>query len=198
MSVPEDSVAQAPRPVVVLDTNSIIDLEEARVPRVVALRELVAGHERAQIELVVSAITASENAQAGKKESFDQFRRRLERVGLADARVLPPMGYWSVTFWGQALWVSPEMQDLEERIHLILAPGQPMRYASDRRRWINTKCDVQLVWTHLWHKTAALVTGDGGILRKADALSHLGATILSPRAAADALDCPRETQESEQ
>jgi hypothetical protein len=55
------------------------------------------------------------------------------------------MGYWNITYWGQALWVNEEMKELEGRIHAVLAPSRAMDDDSDHRRWINTKCDVQFV-----------------------------------------------------
>lgn len=51
---------------------------------------------------------------------------------------------------------------------------------SRRPRWRNTKCDVQVVWSALWHKADVLVTSDKGILSKAAALAGLGATVMSP------------------
>lgn len=97
------------------------------------------------------------------------------------------MGYWDVTYWGQALWVGNEMQQLERKIHAVLAPNLDMDDDSNKRRWINTKCDVQFVWTHVWHKTNALVTSDEGILGKADPLAALGATVKSPASAVASL-----------
>jgi hypothetical protein len=143
----------------------------------------VSAHSRGEIELVAGAITASENAPGGVKEPFEAFKARLARIGLGDARILPPMGYWNITYWGEALWVSEEMEQLERKVHTILAPNLDMKDDSDIRRWINTKCDVQFVWTHIWHETDTLVTSDRGILGKAGELADLGATIGDPATA---------------
>jgi hypothetical protein len=153
-------------PVLLLDTND--------------LRRIVDTFRRGRLELVAAAISASENAPPGSEKSFELFTERLRRIDLADLRLLPPMGYWGVTFWNRALWVNDEMKELEAKIHAILAPNLDMDDESDHRKWINTKCDVQMVWCHLWHKTDALITSDGAILSKADALAELGATVQSP------------------
>jgi hypothetical protein len=163
-----------------LDTNCLIDLDEEREPRASDLRRIVEKFRRGHLELVAAAISASENAPPGTEKAFELFIDRLGRIGLAGIRLLHPMGYWGVTFWNQALWVNDEMKELEARIHAILAPNLAMDDGSNHRKWVNTKCDVQMVWCHLWHQTDALITSDGDILSKADALVGLGATVQSP------------------
>lgn len=167
-------------PVLLLDTNCLIDLDEGREPRASDLRRIVETFRRGRLELVAAAMSASENAPPGSEKAFELFTDRLSRIGLADLRLLHPMGYWNVTFWNRALWVNDEMKELEAKIHAILAPNLDMDDDSNHRKWINTKCDVQMVWCHLWHKTDGLITSDGNILSKADALAELGATVQSP------------------
>jgi hypothetical protein len=166
--------------VLLLDTNCLIDLDEGREPRASDLRRIIETFRRGRLELVAAAISASENAPLGSDKAFELFTDRLNRIGLADLRLLHPMGYWGVTFWNRALWVNDEMTGLEAKIHAILAPNLDMDDDSNHRKWINTKCDVQMVWCHLWHKTDALITSDAGILSKADALAGLGVTVQSP------------------
>jgi hypothetical protein len=168
--------------VLLLDTNCLIDLDEEREPRANDLRRIVEAFRCGRLELVAAAISASENAPPGSKKAFELFTDRLDRIGLAHLRVLHPMGYWGVTFWNEALWVNDEMEKLEAKIHAVLAPNLRMDDDSNYRKWINTKCDVQMVWCHLWHKTDALVTSDGDILSKVEALAPLKATVKSPAA----------------
>jgi hypothetical protein len=144
--------------VVVLDTNCLIDLDEGPDPRAADLARIRAAAHEGNLDIGVAAVSASENPRRGCGRSFEEFRELLGRVGLADVRVLPPMGYWDVTFWDQSLWVNEEMMRLEHRIHSILAPDLAMDDRSNWRKWLNTKCDVQVVWTHIWHNTDALVT----------------------------------------
>jgi hypothetical protein len=166
--------------VVMLDTNCLIDLDEATGPRVADLIRVLVAASAERFEIGVGAISASENPRRGCVRTSEQFKDLLARVGLAGARVLPPMGYWDVTFWDESLWTNDEMAELERQVHSILAPNLAMDDVSNRRKWLNTKCDVQVVWTHLWHKTDALITNDEGILTKAPGLANLGANVHSP------------------
>jgi hypothetical protein len=168
--------------VVLLDTNCLIDLEDAPDPRAADLARILAAARGGSFEIGVAAISASENPRRGCGRSFAEFKELLARVGLVDARVLPPMAYYDVTFWGHSLWVNDEMLRLERRIHSVLAPNLAMDDMRNRRKWLNTKCDVQVVWTHIWHKTDVLVTSDEGIARKSATLATLGANVYLPSA----------------
>ncbi len=175
-------------PVITLDTNCLIDLDEGRQPQVGPLEQVVQAHRDGGVRLTVCAMTASENPRSGDPpKTFPEFTALLERVGLSEVEILKPIGYWSVSFWGQALWTSDEMRKLEQEIHHVLAPNLLMDDMSDDRRWRNTKCDVQMVWTHVWHDTGVLLTSDTAILRKAGALAALGANVESPKALAEGL-----------
>lgn len=162
---------------VMLDTNCLIDLEKRRQPHAGQLDRMLAAWRRDEFDLVVGAIAASENARPGKKPSFEAFERLQENAGVADARLLPPMMIWGVTYWGNALWTDDEARALEAKVHTILAPDLAMNDSSDLYRWLNVKCDVQLVWTAIRHRVDVLVTRDGGILKKAAALADLGANV---------------------
>jgi hypothetical protein len=152
------------------------------------VQRVVQAHRVGRVRVTACAITASENPRAGDPpKMFAEFTELLDRVGLAKVEILKPMGYWGVSFWNQALWTSNEMRELEQAIHAVLAPSLPMDDTSDQRRWRNTKCDVQMVWTHVWHDTDALLTNDQPILRKADALAELGAKVESPAACVSGL-----------
>jgi hypothetical protein len=179
---------------VMLDTNCLIDLEQARQPHAEQLRHVLGAWRRGEFELVVGAITASENAKPGEEPSFEAFERLRARAGVADARLLPPMMIWEITYWDQALWGSDESHALEDQVHAILAPGLAMDDRSDPHRWLNVKCDVQLVWTAIWHGVDVLVTRDQGILKEADALADLGLNVESLAAFTASLGNGREAE----
>ena len=162
---------------VMLDTNCLIDLEQARELHAGRLRQVVAAWRRGEFELVLGAITASENAKSGEKPSFEAFEALRESAGVADARLLPPMMIWEVTYWGEALWTDDESHALEAKVHAVLAPGFAMDDRSDMRKWLNVKCDVQMVWTTISHVVDVLVTRDEGITDHAHALAALGANV---------------------
>lgn len=165
---------------VLVDTNCLIDLAEDRQPRAADLRRIVAG-QGSEYEVVVPAITASENPKRGSApKTWDEFVDLLRRAGLSNARVLSPMGYWDVTFWDHALWVDDEMKELEVKVHRTLAPGFNIEDRTNEHKWRNIKCDVQVVWTAIWHRVDTLITGDKPILSKTDELRELGIEAQSP------------------
>lgn len=162
---------------VMLDTNCLIDLENGTEPQAGYLRRVLAADIRRELEVVVGAIVASENARPGEEPSWAEFEALCQRAGVADAKVLPTLGYWGVMYWGHALWSDEDSLALEARIHAVLAPGLAMDDQSDMRKWLNVKCDVLTVWTHVFHKTDALVTNDRRLYNKAHALTELGANV---------------------
>lgn len=158
---------------VLLDTNCLIDLAEDGGPAG-ALRRIVSVARTERHRLVVAAITASENPRKGSPpKTWPEFTDLLARVGLADVEILKPMGYFGVTFWGEALWVGDEMSDLESIIHDILFPTLRMDDDSDEGRWRNAKCDVQVVWTAMWNGVDVLVTSDQRIVSRAPELAAI-------------------------
>jgi hypothetical protein len=188
---------------VTLDTNCLIDLEQEN-ERSETVRDLIARHARSSIELRIPAIAASERQQGGTYfQNFSEFTARLERLGLNGIPILPPMLYLGVAFLGQALLAGEPMIDLERQIHEILHPEivfDYIGYCASRgidpnakpldRKWLNAKCDVQIVWSHIHHGGGTLVTNDenfikstklprlmllgaGAIVRTAEASSHL-------------------------
>ncbi len=186
---------------VTLDTNCLIDLEEGN-ERATALRHLIARHENKRIELRIPAIAASERQQGGTYfQNFSEFTARLDRLGLNGIPILPPMLYLGVAFFGQALLAGGPMIDLERQIHEILHPemvfdyiGYCARRGIDPnanpldRKWLNAKCDVQIVWSHIYHGGGTLVTNDENFLKstKLSRLIGLGAGAIVRTAGASA------------
>jgi hypothetical protein len=95
--------------------------------------------------VVAAAVTASEKEPPGTPRSFELLTSRLERPDLSEVRILPPMGQWGEMYRGHALWVSEEMQALEERIRAVIAPNFDLDDTWKRRKWLNTLCDIQVV-----------------------------------------------------
>lgn len=191
---------------VTLDTNCLLDLEESN-ERAAAVRELVVLHETRRIDLRIPAITASERQRGGTYfGSFSDFVDRLGRLGLGSIPLILPMFYFGVAFWGRALYAGKDMLDLERKIHSILHPEVKFDYASYciargidpdakplDRKWRNAKCDVQVMWSHIYHGGKTLVTNDenfvkatklprlvalgaGAVARTSDAAAHLDLT----------------------
>jgi hypothetical protein len=74
------------------------------------------------------------------------------------------------------------MKELEIKVHRTLAPGFDMDDRTNEHKWRNIKCDVQVVWTAIWHRVDTLITSDRPILSKADKLRELGIEAQSPAA----------------
>jgi hypothetical protein len=180
-----------------LDTNCLLDLAEGDESAMVLAR-IVSNFRAGGHQLAVAAITASENPRRGSPpKTWSEFTALLARVGLADVEILKPMAYWDVTFWGEGLWVSDEMADLEAHIHTALFPSFEIDDDSDERRWRNAKCDVQIVWTALWNHVDFLVTSDARIVARAPKLAAIRPIdVLTPpcflRVVEDRSDPPTE------
>lgn len=124
------------------------------------------------------SVSASENQPHGQvNETYQQFEKKLEVVGLKGATELLPLAYWDVFYWDHALWSNEEMQELEERIRNVLFPGiQTVAPKNDKeaRLWRNRLCDVLVAWSHSYHQWDILVTRDQNFHKKKDGLSQLG------------------------
>ena len=162
-----------------LDTNCIIDLEEGRADAI-HLKKLISMHRNNDIELFVVAISASENQKGGKtSKTFDDFLLKLSAADLEDTKMLLPMLYGGVSFWGHTIWgAAPGAKELEEKVHNILFPGTPIQNPQQvqysERKWRNKKCDVQIAWAHIYHGNDILVTGDDNFHKNAEALRNIG------------------------
>lgn len=192
-----------PRPIgrtYTLDTNCIYDIEDGR-PNASYILDLVARHVAGAANVAVVAISASERQKDGEPlHDFGMFRERLSRLGLGQLEILKPMAYWDIAYWGWALWSSPKAEALEKSLHDIMFPEAAFLLedceaaASDlieaKRKWINRKCDVQALWSHINAGRDVFVTNDFVFHQetKKPRLVQLGAKqILYPKeAAADA------------
>lgn len=156
-----------------LDTNCIIALDEKR-PEAEAVRALVEAHASGKAHVAIVAISASEKQKGGGHlESFVEFQQRLATLRLDHLELLPPMFYWDVTYWDWCIWSDAEMEANERKIHEVLFPNIEFLWSdyctaqgitssdpSLAHKWRNTKCDVQAIWSHIFHKRDVFVTAD--------------------------------------
>jgi len=192
-------------PRVTLDQNCIIDLEENRSASS-DIQRLIARHHSGAISLRLVAISASERQPGGTyAQDFQEFKQKVAAVGLAGMEILLPPWYLGLTFLGQGLLASEAMADLEKQIHEVLFPDVPFEYqdycashgidpSTDRRNpnWVNKRCDVLGLWSHIHHggdifvtsdtnfhavtkKPALIALGAGNILKPAEAVATVGA-----------------------
>jgi hypothetical protein len=159
-----------------LDTNCIIDLEEERGDYH-CLLEMIEDYRNGNIDLAVVAISASENQKGGKpSDTFEAFENKLKGAGLEGVNIILPMGYWDVAYWDHFIWDGDT--ELEQKIHNILFPGTPIENPANEgfseRKWRNNKCDVQVAWSHAYHRRDVLVTSDGNYHENKQALASVG------------------------
>ena len=107
------------------------------------------------------------------------------------------MAYWGVGFWDHMLWTDNEMTDLEKKIHKVLFPKIPFEYGTyckknninpkespTAKKWLNAKCDVQAIWSHINTSNDIFATQDMNFIKetKKPVLINLGAgNILNPQ-----------------
>jgi hypothetical protein len=166
-----------------LDTNCIIDFEEKRIgwQNIDAMIQKIA---RNGYSIAVLGISASEKRQNSLAPvGIDNFRNRVETIGLGGAAVLKPLGFWGVTYWDFCVWGGSDSIALHEKIADILFANSPYRYNKPdadevyRRKHINQICDAQALWAHITYRRDVFVTGDNNFHSKAkkQALLKLGA-----------------------
>lgn len=179
---------------ITIDTNCIIDVEENR-QMASTIRRLIELHKAKKLQLQVPAIAASERRPVGSYLSNIQvFLDRLGILGLDDAEILMPLGYYGVTFWGWCILSGSELEAQERAIHEILFPGIPFKYdeycaenginsQNDpiAAKWRNAKCDVLSLWCHIYYSGDIFVTSDRNFHKatKLRALESLGAKKIS-------------------
>lgn len=185
---------------VTLDMNCIIDLEKGKVTAPY-IKKMIQLHKERKITLRVVAISASERKPDGTYASnFDEFKERISRLGMMDVEILKPIGYWGITFWDYCVWGGGRLSELERKIQEILFPEIEMEYKKyclnlnnkeKWRKWVNAKCDVLALWSHIWNDGGIFVTNDTNFHKKTRKphLIALGAgEILRPAKAVERID----------
>jgi len=168
-----------------LDSNCIIDLEDESRANSHYIRGLTNLWKRGKIDLAVVSASASENQKNGiSSRDYRVFEARLEKIGLLDARELPPVGIWDFGYWDHFLWSDEEMERQVSAIRDVLFPhvGHSPPVDSDANsKWRNQMCDVLIAWAHGFHSSDYLVTSDQNFHRKKKPLEALGVThIVTP------------------
>lgn len=174
-----------------LDTNCIIDIEDAR-PNSPFVRGLIDLHGRNGINIAMSAIGASERQRTGGyAKNFSEFREKLKAIGVDHIELLPPLAYWDVCFWDHCV-MADGVDTLERQLHDILFPNLEFdwaNYATARglpmdivdKNWRNAKCDVLALWCHIRHGGGVFVTSDSNFHAetKRARLQALGADVIA-------------------
>jgi hypothetical protein len=178
-----------------LDTNCIIDLEENRPPNAEHVRKIVQAWKNGKVELAVVAASASENNQMSGTANrdtpyryFSKFEKKLVNVGLEGVKILQPLAIWDHSHWDHAMWADNDMQELESKIRGILFPNvsfTPPTACAENSKWRNNLCDIQVAFSHAYHKWDYLVTSDKNFHDHKDELKKVGINeVLCPEAAA--------------
>jgi hypothetical protein len=140
---------------------------------------------------------ASEKLVNGKMvENFNDFKKFLEKFGFKDVEILPPLCYLDISFCDYCLLAGQDMVRLEKEIHGIMFPKTEFEYSEYCKKkgininkkpldkdWLNTKCDVLSIWSHIYHKKDIFITKDTDFHNNKDKLIKLGVKeILYPKA----------------
>jgi len=188
---------------VILDNNCIIDLEQNNA-RASHLKKLIKMHCDGKINLRVVAISASERKpNLSYVSNLNEFKRRLDAIGLGNVEILPTVLYLGVGFLGYSLLGGGELDELERKVQRILFPTIAIEFCDfckergykldDNKawsRWVNAKCDVLGLWSHIWFKGDIFITTDKDFHKKSvkPRLIELGAgKILRPDEAVNLL-----------
>lgn len=179
-----------------LDTNCIIDVEQGR-PSAGYIRALADAHRAGQADVAVATMSASEKQKDGTYiRHYDSFVALLRRLELDHLGEVYPMLYSDVSFLDRCLWATSEGEALERQIHDVLFPSLPFSYGDycaacglDAKadvgtvgmKWVNAKCDVQTLWSHINAGRNVFVTSDGNFHTpgRKPALIALGAGHIS-------------------
>ncbi len=164
---------------VTLDNNCIIDLEQNNA-RASHLKKLIKMHCDGKINLRVVAISASERKpNLSYVSNLNEFKHRLDAIGLGNVEILPTVLYLGVGFLGYSLLGGGELDELERKVQRILFPTIAIEFCDfckergykldDNKawsRWVNAKCDVLGLWSHIWFKGDIFITTDKDFHKK--------------------------------
>lgn len=184
---------------VTIDTTCLIDLEIRR-ENAKYLDTIVEYWQDNKIELQVVAISGSEKTKDIKRpETFKLLEDLLSSLGLDGVKILKPMAYISISYIDWAIICNDAMLQKEEEIHNILFPNTAFKRAdyceSDLndpkyQKWLNAKCDVQALWSHIHYGGDIFITSDTNYHKatKKTVLENMGAGIIAnPKEALDIL-----------
>lgn len=185
------------------DTNCILALEQEE-PASEALRAIVRAYRDGRIDLAIPAVSALENQRTGRAlAAIEEFYDRLRALQLSDVPLIHAIAHYGIGFYGVGYLADASMDALERDIHQVLHPsieyslaayclnrGLAMDAARPEKKWRNAKCDVQVMWSHIFHHRSCFVSNDDNFFKAAKRcrLWQLGAgRILRPNEAAAVL-----------
>lgn len=185
----------ADKPLVVLDTNCLIAIEQAE-RQAPALRQIAARFRSEDIRLGMSVVSSSENVHANRTDEWEQFSTRLKDAGLHGIDVLKIPFIIGLARLGQA--VLPREDDPLDAIFKSLFPDTPRdlaEFARSRdeseeaalRVYRNRLCDASVIWS-VWHAGGGwLVTADSNFHRKRTAMLEYHVDVMSAEGALERL-----------
>lgn len=178
---------------ITFDSNCLINLKN-KTGQHKEIEKIIDAHKKKRALVFIPAISASEYQKGGIRYSnYKEFRSFLKTIGCGNLSEIFPMGYFGVAFWGHALYSGPKEQELEKRIHNVLFPYVEFRYVNYckkhsidpkikpmDKRWINKKCDVQFLWSHINSSNDIFVTEDKNFFKhtKKSNLEKIGANLI--------------------
>lgn len=180
---------------VTLDTNILLEVDECR-SELSAIRALLELKDRKELEIALVASSAAEKQKNGEfLDDFGVFVQRAEQLGFGGCQVLPTIGYWGMSFWGESIYPT-ETQKIRERfIFETLFPGKPyswiefeeqnkghVSFSKDCRefvRWRNRLLDAQAFWAHDDQNRDAFLTLDGNFVRKLGRHPEFNSSVIS-------------------
>ena len=158
-----------------LDTNCLIDLEEAR-PAAVHIHALLHAHSCGTANCALVASSASERQIDGSfLKDFGLFDSRRTALGFGHLPILPPIGRFDVSFFGRCLAAGERSLAREAEIFRCMFPNSEPEWPNyalargldpdDRSsagylRWRNQMLDAQAFWAHEHHGQDVFVTSD--------------------------------------
>jgi hypothetical protein len=192
-------------PNVTLDNMCIIDLEQNR-EHAHQIRKLVQMHHDKEISLRVVATSASELKQNNTHpQNFNEFKQRISLIGLSDIEILPTLARFDFSFFDYSVIGGRWLDELEKEIQIVLFGENEVEFGDFCRKhgydkgakeawekWVNRKCDVLTLWSHIRYNGDIFVTNDSNFYKqtKKPRLVELGCgRILTPPEAVKMLDC---------
>lgn len=181
---------------ITIDRNCLINLKN-KTGQYKSIQKLINDHKSKKIKLCIPAISASEFIEKEMRaDDYTNFIKLLEEVNCKDCPEVLPMGYWGISYWDHALYCDDVMEPNEKKIHEILFPNIEFDYHQyckinkiDHnkkpldKKWVNAKCDVQSIWSHIHANNDIFVTEDRNFLKesKKNKLEEIGAkNICTP------------------
>lgn len=166
-----------------LDMNCLIDLDDPK-PRsgTEHVKKLVELSKAGRVDLAICASCAAERQVGGGWLSdFSEFKLRLKNADLEHIRLLEPIGRWGLSFWGFAVYPTPDMVTREAEIFRSLFPMSDPEWSKaaaldgvqtddktskSYANWRNKICDAQAFWAHEHYGREVFVTSDGNFAKR--------------------------------